>query len=503
MWIGANDIQQTNVFAWIDGSSFSYRNWELGQPNLSPKKLCVASKDRSSGLWSTVDCGDELCFICESYNYGTTSRSSTTDQMHSQTNTWSTTVTTSHATSTASTPGSCLRDIVLLIDTSTGLGLVANFQAEVNFIGSILVANWLVGPTHVEAVPVVYDIYSFDQFGTFTYQSTAELQKAIANIASTPYFLDDPPSIFYGLNNTRYISGRRSGVAQTLILFTSTSNQNDINQALPIANQLKSNGSTIIVVALGPNADPNALAQLSSGAGYTFSASDYNSLATNFALGSQMNQVIGATCSPYSCWQDIYLMIDTSKGLGLLQNFQAQMAFIASTLITNWNVSPGGVEAEVFLYDSKLPLNEHGAFDFKSTLDLKNLIINWDTYFLQDNPSITVAFQAVINNNGNNQRAGAKPVTLLFTSSSDSFDISQARPLTDQLKSIGHTIVIVAMGTNVDVNQLIALSSGPGYVFQANNYTALRTDSVLAANINQAIGICTGSTRLSGKTTTV
>uniref|UniRef100_A0A914V9Z5 VWFA domain-containing protein n=1 Tax=Plectus sambesii TaxID=2011161 RepID=A0A914V9Z5_9BILA len=124
--------------------------------------------------------------------------------------------------STGPTPDPTRRDIIILMDTSSGLGSVANFQAELNFIASVLVANWTVGPIHVEVDPVVYDSDSFQEIGAFTFKDTAELQQAIAAIAAMPDFLSDPPSIAYALNHSSGVSSQRSGAPQTIILFSST-----------------------------------------------------------------------------------------------------------------------------------------------------------------------------------------------------------------------------------------------------------------------------------------
>ncbi len=65
-------------------------------------------------------------------------------------------------------------------------------------MASTLITNWNVGPTNqVEADLVLYDDRTFQQFGAFTFGSTAEMQDAINNgIIAQGFFLNDPPSIF-------------------------------------------------------------------------------------------------------------------------------------------------------------------------------------------------------------------------------------------------------------------------------------------------------------------
>lgn len=121
--------------------------------------------------------------------------------------------------------------------------------------------------------------------------------------------------------------------------------------ALQPANQLKQNGTTIIVVAIGPNANPSILAPLASSPNLVFSASDYSSLTSNSGLANQINSALGmnscgaaqttttgtATQSPPTgtaitttrptlppaSRQDIFILIDTSNSMNTAANYQA------------------------------------------------------------------------------------------------------------------------------------------------------------------------------------
>ncbi len=71
-----------------------------------------------------------------------------------------------------------------------------------------------------------------------------------------------------------------------------SSDPSDANMAMQYADKLKTNGNTLIVVGLGPNADPTTLTPLSSGPNFTFGAADYTSLSTNFGLANQINTAL-------------------------------------------------------------------------------------------------------------------------------------------------------------------------------------------------------------------
>uniref|UniRef100_A0A914X3V0 Uncharacterized protein n=1 Tax=Plectus sambesii TaxID=2011161 RepID=A0A914X3V0_9BILA len=64
-WIGGNDLDQSGVYAWVDGRPWVYAKWDSGQPDLAQQ--CAESQARTTGLWGTEPCENENCFICEMY----------------------------------------------------------------------------------------------------------------------------------------------------------------------------------------------------------------------------------------------------------------------------------------------------------------------------------------------------------------------------------------------------------------------------------------------------
>src|SRR5437879_12164271 len=41
LWIGLNDTNMDNIYAWVDGTPVSYSNWDSGQPNLGCDRWAI------------------------------------------------------------------------------------------------------------------------------------------------------------------------------------------------------------------------------------------------------------------------------------------------------------------------------------------------------------------------------------------------------------------------------------------------------------------------------
>uniref|UniRef100_A0A914Q2B9 C-type lectin domain-containing protein n=1 Tax=Panagrolaimus davidi TaxID=227884 RepID=A0A914Q2B9_9BILA len=62
-WIGANRLQTPGIWGWIDGSAFTFTDWDKGQPQNVTGADCGAVKIQS-GLWSAKDCFMQKPFVC-------------------------------------------------------------------------------------------------------------------------------------------------------------------------------------------------------------------------------------------------------------------------------------------------------------------------------------------------------------------------------------------------------------------------------------------------------
>uniref|UniRef100_A0A914QWT1 C-type lectin domain-containing protein n=1 Tax=Panagrolaimus davidi TaxID=227884 RepID=A0A914QWT1_9BILA len=62
-WIGANRLLTPGIWGWIDGSPFTFTDWDKGQPNNVSGADC-GSMTIPGGTWTANPCYSEKPFIC-------------------------------------------------------------------------------------------------------------------------------------------------------------------------------------------------------------------------------------------------------------------------------------------------------------------------------------------------------------------------------------------------------------------------------------------------------
>ncbi|HVZ36029.1 MAG TPA: C-type lectin domain-containing protein [Polyangiaceae bacterium] len=65
IWLGGTDAQSDGTFAWVDGSSFAYTDWQPGQPDDGAGVDCVEQRNDGAGRWYDRRCTDALRYICK------------------------------------------------------------------------------------------------------------------------------------------------------------------------------------------------------------------------------------------------------------------------------------------------------------------------------------------------------------------------------------------------------------------------------------------------------
>jgi cysteine-rich repeat protein len=67
-WIGADDF--SGSWAWIDGTPFSFVNWQTGEPNHPGTEHCMFAD--ATAKWHDHNCGDvRPAYLCERHGAGT------------------------------------------------------------------------------------------------------------------------------------------------------------------------------------------------------------------------------------------------------------------------------------------------------------------------------------------------------------------------------------------------------------------------------------------------
>ncbi|XP_059842844.1 alpha-N-acetylgalactosamine-specific lectin-like isoform X2 [Hypanus sabinus] len=65
-WIGLNDICMEGNFTWIDGTDYTYKDWDRGQPDDHDNEDCVHIHHgvNSPSKWNDYPCDEKLGFVC-------------------------------------------------------------------------------------------------------------------------------------------------------------------------------------------------------------------------------------------------------------------------------------------------------------------------------------------------------------------------------------------------------------------------------------------------------
>jgi hypothetical protein len=66
-WIGLNDLEQTGVWRWQNGTPFDYQHWGAGEPNdISGSEHCgELNRFGVDGGWNDEPCEQAQPFVCE------------------------------------------------------------------------------------------------------------------------------------------------------------------------------------------------------------------------------------------------------------------------------------------------------------------------------------------------------------------------------------------------------------------------------------------------------
>uniref|UniRef100_A0A914USJ4 CUB domain-containing protein n=1 Tax=Plectus sambesii TaxID=2011161 RepID=A0A914USJ4_9BILA len=219
----------------------------------------------------------------------------------------------------------------------------------------------------------------------------------------------------------------------------------------------------------------------------------FTSDQTNNMQGFQANFSSIDTAIP--CNRDVVIAMDAHSTLGTEANYRKQIDFVSNTLVANWTVGPTGIQVGPTLY-AQDEATEYFLNDAKSVADLQTIINGFRKQSIngQTLDSMEVAFELVtsgvdVPTNGAEAgwRLGVQRVLVMFLSfpPNNDADLQAAKVYTDKIISQGTTIVLVGLNSNVNVTQMIPLSSGPNFVFGVSDVSQL--NAAFATSISSAL----------------
>ena len=66
-WLGLTDVETEGIFLWEDGSSLSYKNWNVNEPNnCCGEEDCAQVRKSKSRKWNDDKCTKQKFALCQS-----------------------------------------------------------------------------------------------------------------------------------------------------------------------------------------------------------------------------------------------------------------------------------------------------------------------------------------------------------------------------------------------------------------------------------------------------
>lgn len=304
-WIGLSDVDNSGTYEWTDGSPLDYTNWGPSQPPAVKEGTTVyMSLDDRNRWFASSDIAETNCFVCEWFadtpttappattKTTTTAIPTTTTQKPTTTTQKPTTTTTSArpttrtttsaptttttqkptTTTTAHADLSCLADVILIIDSSSAVGTSETYVKQIDFIKDNLVPLWYVNPQATEAALVLYSDHTLEIGYRLSYPNNAQLEISLDD--AIEIFMKATPSINSALNQVNNTIMEHRINAQTVaLLFTFSSDYDDVARSVGQALALSKMGVNLFIVGLGKSINIDILKALS-GSVYTPSSLD-------------------------------------------------------------------------------------------------------------------------------------------------------------------------------------------------------------------------------------
>ncbi|CAD6189066.1 unnamed protein product [Caenorhabditis auriculariae] len=156
----------------------------------------------------------------------------------------------------------CHPDIAIILDSSGAVPNITEYQNQINFVSSSLIPSWPVSVQQIEGELVIFSLTESGDIAenAFQYKDSAAFSSQV-KLYKDFYFPQAQPSIAASLwFLSRNLENRRPNRQPVTIIFTYSSDPNDVSAAIPFADTL---GGNLIVIGIGDNVDGMQLQQLS------------------------------------------------------------------------------------------------------------------------------------------------------------------------------------------------------------------------------------------------
>ncbi|KAE9547608.1 hypothetical protein FO519_009178, partial [Halicephalobus sp. NKZ332] len=402
----------------------------------------------------------------------------------------------------------CYVDLTVGIDMSLAMGSSHNIKT----LDASLLTNYLVeydiGDTYTAAIAFGFSTINSSSYFT-TYEKLCNYIHVIENQAvDIGAYAAKLSEVFTTFRDNQLPTGRN--YQKVFVLFTAITDTDNINQAVPIANQVRTAGAQIIIVAVGNTGDTNALSQLGD---QVLTSSDFtisdelsrqvvqssclnagvthsDPVTSTTPMPTTLSNAIGTPCAANvtNAWLDIVLLVDVSNIMTAadLQKLRAQF----TTMFGDFTVGQDprhSSRVAIVTYSTDVRY----VYNFTSVTngaDLSKQLAKLPSYQLGESGGNLYGGMQAAQVAFSTQRSYRRQVLIMAVASYDPLEFSDPSILSIELQQDEITLFSISYrpNDNIFTSQLRNLSS-PGYT-----YTIMDKDliSKVSFGLTQANCVC-------------
>ncbi|GFO07336.1 collagen alpha-6(vi) chain, partial [Plakobranchus ocellatus] len=275
-------------------------------------------------------------------------------------------------------------------------------------------------------------------------------------------------------NSFQPAAGGRSN-AQKVVVIVADGGSDDPPAAYKESATLRKNGTIVVTVGVGSAVDATELANVASSSNYTVQVPDFDSLGLALDAAYLMTcDAINGVNPGKACEQrafDLVLLLDTSASEGLT-HFRQQTEF-AADLASQFDIGPTKVQVAAATFGSdvyrQFYLNQYDDTNSVVTAIRRITYSGGATYTQLGLQYVRNVFFA----DGYGHRKGVPKVVIVATDGR-STDKAETTRQAEMLRNEGYIVYVVAIGNNLDLNEVNAIATDPSRVYQVQAFDDLQ-----------------------------
>ncbi|KAH9509841.1 hypothetical protein Btru_045385 [Bulinus truncatus] len=360
-------------------------------------------------------------------------------------------------------------DVLFILDSSSSIGY-KNYTIQLQFVANLTRAFTL-GRDKVQFSVVVFASFAETVFTFDRYYTHLELEEAIMKAQYVSAGTNTYQALEYA-RTTAFTSahGARPDVAHIAIVMTD-GESSDKDKTKQEAQLLKGTGVHVLAVGVGAY-NRDELDAVATTVQDVFTVGSFDVLGTieKDITVRTCNEVIHTTCRNFTL-ADIIFVLDGSSSIGY-PDFYKQLLFTAN-LTKSFRVGANDVRFGALTFGTSVQkLFDLGTYNDHTSLEQAILRAS----YLSSSTNTGAALSYITSNNMFSTAAGGRdtaPKIIIVLTDGQSTSPTDTRVQAGHIKDRGIHMMSIGVGSQVDQQELVVLSSHPLNIFLAASYEVL------------------------------